>query len=507
MQEAATTTQPLLSRSAGNALTDTFGRRHTYLRLSLTERCNLRCTYCMPEEGVPLTPNDQLLTTNEILTLARLFVEQGVTKIRLTGGEPTVRPDLIDICSGIDQLRSQGLESIGITTNGIALKRKLPMLRSAGLDSLNISLDTMDKNMFEIMTRRRGFDNVLGSIQQALRLNFRSVKINCVVMRGINDDQVMDFVAYTQDHPITVRFIEYMPFDGNRWNKDKMIPYRELIDRIESRFGRLVKLSDDLNDTTKAYQVPGYHGKIGFITSMTDHFCGTCNRLRITADGSIKVCLFGQTEVSLRDMLRQGKDKNEVLASIGAAVQKKKRQHAVIIANRRWYSSCSDNNKRLTHTDPETGEARMVSVVDKSDTHREARAVGHILLPPTTYKLLKENEGMTKKGNVLGVAQIAGIQAAKATHQFIPLCHPLLLGYIDVKLRLARGDRVECETVVRCQGKTGVEMEALTATSMALLTVYDMCKASSKQMTIQGIRVVEKSGGKSGSWQWSDGDD
>lgn len=173
--------------------------------------------------------------------------------------------------------------------------------------------------------------------------------------------------------------------------------------------------------------------------------------------------------------------------------------------NKRWYSTSSrdkGDEARLTHTDPETGEARMVSVTDKKDTQREARAIGHILLPPQTFQLLQENACETSKGNVLTVAQIAGIQAAKSTSQLIPLCHPLMLGYIDVRLRLAKGDRVECESVVRCNGKTGVEMEALTATSVALLTVYDMCKASSKKMIIDGIRVVAKSGGKSGSWQW-----
>lgn len=175
------------------------------------------------------------------------------------------------------------------------------------------------------------------------------------------------------------------------------------------------------------------------------------------------------------------------------------------VFNKRWYSTSSrdkGDEARLTHTDPETGEARMVSVTDKKDTQREARAIGHILLPPQTFQLLQENACETSKGNVLTVAQIAGIQAAKSTSQLIPLCHPLMLGYIDVRLRLAKGDRVECESVVRCNGKTGVEMEALTATSVALLTVYDMCKASSKKMIIEGIRVVAKSGGKSGSWQW-----
>ncbi|ORY96779.1 hypothetical protein BCR43DRAFT_492261 [Syncephalastrum racemosum] len=490
-------------------LTDQFGRKHNYLRISLTEKCNLRCTYCMPAEGVPLTPSDKLLSTDEILRLARLFVNQGVDKIRLTGGEPTVRPDLLDIVRGLGNL---GVKSIGMTTNGVALKRKLPALREAGLDTLNISLDTLDRHMFEIMTRRRGFDLVINSIEHALQLGFRAVKLNCVVMRGVNDDQVLNFVAYTREHPVNVRFIEYMPFDGNRWNRDKLVPYRDLIHRIEAKYGSLVKLSDDPNDTTKAFRVPGYAGKIGFITSMTDHFCDTCNRLRITADGSIKVCLFGATELSLRDLMRQGVSDQDLLPYIGAAVQKKKRRHAgsssfsfpllmpalnaSLHPQARFYST---SKKTLTHTDPETGQARMVSVTDKAKTKREARARGCITMPTETLELLRQNENKSSKGNVLVVAQIAGIQAAKSTSQLIPLCHPLLLGHIGVELWITDAG-VECESVVQCKGETGVEMEALTATSVALLTVFDMCKAASKQMRIENIRVLEKSGGKSGHW-------
>ncbi|KAI8339451.1 hypothetical protein BC941DRAFT_372486 [Chlamydoabsidia padenii] len=318
-------------KAVSNHLVDTFDRQHNYLRISLTERCNLRCTYCMPEEGVPLTPSQQLLTTKEILTLAELFVRQGVTKIRLTGGEPTVRPDIINIIQGIGRLKAHGLQSLGMTTNGIALKRKLQDFYTYGLDALNISLDTLNPSMFQIMTRRNGFDKVMGSIEEAIRIGIPCIKINCVVMRGINDDQVLDFVALTKTMPVRVRFIEYMPFDGNRWKREKLIPYQELLDRIGSKVGTaLIKCQDDAHDTTKLYKVPGYLGSVGFITSMTDHFCHTCNRIRITADGNIKVCLFGNAEVSLRDILRKGGgySEQELLEVIGAAVKKKKKQHA-----------------------------------------------------------------------------------------------------------------------------------------------------------------------------------
>ncbi|KAI8352911.1 hypothetical protein BD560DRAFT_336895, partial [Blakeslea trispora] len=309
-------------------LTDTFDRQHNYLRISLTERCNLRCTYCMPEEGVPLSPDSQLLNTQEIIRLASLFVSQGVTKIRLTGGEPTVRPDIVSLVQSLGQLKQHGLQSLAMTSNGIALKRKLPALVQGGLDTLNISLDTLDPHLFQVMTRRKGFERVIEAIELAVKLDMSHVKINTVVMRGTNDRDVLDFVAYTKDHPVNVRFIEYMPFDGNRWHSDKLVPFKELVYRIESVYGQLDRLSDSPNDTTKHFAVPGYKGRIGFITSMTDHFCSTCNRLRITADGSIKVCLFGNTEVSLRDMLRQGKNDQELLDVIEVAVKKKKKQHA-----------------------------------------------------------------------------------------------------------------------------------------------------------------------------------
>ncbi|GAA5813854.1 hypothetical protein MFLAVUS_007341 [Mucor flavus] len=538
---ANTSTEPSTRPTTSNVLTDTYQRHHDYLRISITERCNLRCTYCMPEEGIQLSPSDNLLKKEEILHLAKLFVNQGVTKIRLTGGEPTVRPDIIELVQGLGALKQHGLKSLAMTSNGIALKRKLPALVEAGLDTLNVSLDTLDPHLFEIMTRRRGFDKVVGAIDEAVKLGMPHVKINTVVMRGINDQEVMNFAAYTKDRPVNVRFIEYMPFDGNKWNQNKLVPFKELINRIESMYGKLDKLNDGANDTTKHFQVPGYKGKLGFITSMTDHFCGTCNRLRITADGNIKVCLFGNTEVSLRDLIRQGKTDEELVEVISSAVKKKKKQHAgmfelasrknrpmILIGvvkqryssrtipayllsapamqwthQRAYYSSKTDPEEpRLTHTDPHTGEARMVSVTDKTPTKREAKAVGRIVLPNQAYKLLRDNQVHSMKGNVLTVAQIAGIQAAKATSNLIPLCHPLLLGLIDVRLWLDDEKRsVECESVVQTSGKTGVEMEALTATSVALLTVYDMCKAATKEMVIQDIRVVSKTGGKSGPWK------
>ncbi|KAF8923892.1 hypothetical protein BGZ58_002409, partial [Dissophora ornata] len=199
-------------RPFSKVLTDNFSRQHTYLRISLTEKCNLRCTYCMPAEGVELSPKDDILTTPEIIRLARLFVSEGVTKIRLTGGEPTVRKDITELVEQLGELQPLGLRTIAMTSNGIALRRKLPSLVSSGLNLLNLSLDTLDRFKFELMTRRKGFERVLETIDDALALGLDPVKVNCVVMRGTNDKEVLDFVEFTRNKKVDVRFIEYMPF-------------------------------------------------------------------------------------------------------------------------------------------------------------------------------------------------------------------------------------------------------------------------------------------------------
>lgn len=290
-------------------LTDTFHRQHSYLRISLTEKCNLRCVYCMPEEGVPLSAAASLLTTPEIVLLASTFVSQGVSKIRLTGGEPTVRPDIMSLMQQLGALRPHGLRELCITTNGVALHRKLEAMVDAGLTGVNLSLDTLDPWQFQIMTRRKGFDAVQRSIARIFELKRAGAgvkfKINCVVMRGINDREILDFVDLTRDKDVEVRFIEYMPFDGNKWSQGKMFSYAEMLDVIRERYPSLRKVQDHKNDTSKTWHIPGFAGRLGFVTSMTHNFCGSCNRLRITSDGNLKVCLFGNAEVSLRDIVRE----------------------------------------------------------------------------------------------------------------------------------------------------------------------------------------------------------
>ncbi|KAL2822368.1 hypothetical protein BDW59DRAFT_103370 [Aspergillus cavernicola] len=290
-------------------LTDTFNRQHDYLRISVTERCNLRCLYCMPEEGIELSPPSRLLTSPEIVYLSSMFVSQGVTKIRLTGGEPTVRKDIVPLMQSIGELRRDGLRELCLTTNGISLHRKLEPMVEAGLTGVNLSLDTLDPFQFQIMTRRKGFEAVMRSIDRIQELNKMGagikLKINCVVMRGLNEREIIPFVEMGRDSAIEVRFIEYMPFDGNKWSQGKMVSYQEMLALIREKYPTLEKVEGHKNDTSKTYQIPGFQGRVGFITSMTHNFCGTCNRLRITCDGNLKVCLFGNAEVSLRDIIRK----------------------------------------------------------------------------------------------------------------------------------------------------------------------------------------------------------
>lgn len=317
------------SRNPLPELVDSFKRKHDYLRISLTERCNLRCFYCMPSEGVQLSPAEHILTDDEIIHLATLFVRSGITKIRLTGGEPTIRKGLSTLIKRLDSLRSLGLTSIAMTSNGLALHRQLPNLVDSGLTHLNLSLDTLDPFKFEIMTRRLGHDAVLKTLGVALSCRgLQSVKLNVVVVKGLNDSEVLDFVNLTRDRDLWVRFIEFMPFSGNKWDRNKVVPSADLLAMIRKRHPSIEQVQTVPSDTARLWKVPGHKGGIGFISSMSDHFCSSCNRLRITADGKIKVCLFDPKEISLRDEMRRGANDTELLEVVRSAVWGKKEKHA-----------------------------------------------------------------------------------------------------------------------------------------------------------------------------------
>ncbi len=283
-------------------IVDSFNRVHDYLRISLTDSCNLRCFYCMPEEDYQSTPAAKLMQLSEIVSLATTFVKMGVTKIRLTGGEPLIRKDAAEIIMALASLPVE----LTLTTNATRLHLFKEVFRESGIRSVNVSLDTLDPVRFEMITRRRQFDLVMDNIQWLLQHNFH-VKINVVLMKGINDNEVNAFIRWTKDVPVHIRFIEFMPFDGNNWKNDKLVSMQEILDTVSQQFNWR-KLPDAAHDTAKKYNVSGHAGTFAIISTITSNFCGSCNRLRLTADGKMKNCLFSRQETDLLTALRNGQD-------------------------------------------------------------------------------------------------------------------------------------------------------------------------------------------------------
>jgi cyclic pyranopterin phosphate synthase len=283
-------------------LIDSFDRVHNYLRISLTDNCNLRCFYCMPEEDYEFTPHSRLMQPEEIESLAKLFVDNGVSKIRLTGGEPLVRKDAADIILRLAKLPVK----LTLTTNATRLHDFVDVLEEAKVSSLNISLDTLDPDKFNIITRRDSFKKVMDNINLMIARNFH-VKVNVVVMKGMNDHEINDFVAWTKKVPVHVRFIEFMPFEGNRWTSNQVFTWKEMLDEISRKYSP-VALKGDIHDTAKKYSIEGHKGTFAIISTMSSPFCAGCNRMRLTADGKMKNCLFSQEETDLLTALRKGDD-------------------------------------------------------------------------------------------------------------------------------------------------------------------------------------------------------
>ncbi|ETE65458.1 Molybdenum cofactor biosynthesis protein 1, partial [Ophiophagus hannah] len=534
-------------------LTDSFGRQHNYLRISLTEKCNLRCQYCMPEEGVQLTPKSELLSTQEIITLAGLFVKEGVDKI------PQLR-------------KLEGLKTISVTTNGINLARLLPRLKEAGLDAINISLDTLIPAKFEFIVRRKGFHKVMEGIHKALDLGYNPVKVRLFLTSNLE-------------------------LHGNKWNFKKMVSYKEMLDIIKQKWPDLKKLPCEEASSTAKVCLFGNSE-----VSLRDHLrCNASEEELIqiigTAVGRKKKQHAGmfnisqmknrpmilieatsrsfpllqdavQDQANLKDWgLRQGhcltlkeslfkhmgkKFKTNMFTghhalpgsysarqlasrisqaqlSSNCFLQKtlscslndkclwtgiplpKQASHVtrdicsrmVSQAEKGWRSlstaKCLGASDCLTHVDRE-GQVSMVDVGGKPDSERIAVACAVVHLGAKAFNLVQQNQ--IKKGDVLAVAQIAGIQGAKLTSQLIPLCHNVPLNLVEVTLSLdAEKHTITIQALCRTHGKTGVEMEALMAASLAALTVYDMCKAVSHDIIIKNVKLLSKQGGQRGDFK------
>ena len=296
---------------------DSYNRIHNYLRISLTDNCNLRCFYCMPEEDYEFTPASRLMQLHEIEALGKIFVGLGVNKIRLTGGEPLVRKDAKEIILALSKLPVK----LTLTTNATRLHEFTDTLEQANIKSLNISLDTLQSEKFQLVTRRDQFKLVYDNIQLMMSRGFH-VKVNMVVMKGLNENELNDFVEWTKHEPVHVRFIEFMPFTGNRWTSNKVFSYHEMLEVITAKY-QIVRLQDDKHDTAKGYQVPGHRGTFSVISTMSEPFCGDCNRMRLTADGKLKNCLISKAETDLLTTLRKGED---VIPLIHQCIQSKAKE-------------------------------------------------------------------------------------------------------------------------------------------------------------------------------------
>lgn len=305
-------------QESSNILTDSFGRHHSYLRISLTEKCNLRCTYCMPENGVVLSPKKQLMTTQEVIDIAQLFVKNGVTKIRLTGGEPLLRKDFPEIITALSKLPVH----LSLTTNAILVDRHIETFKKSNLKAINVSLDTLIPAKFNTITKRDQFNKAYDNIKLLLNHNF-NVKLNVVLIKGFNDDEIIDFINFTKNEHITVRFIEFMPFDGNNWDTSKIVSYKDILDKVEEFYSpsNVTMLTNEKNFTARNFKIKGFTGTFGIISTVTNPFCDSCNRIRLTANGKLKNCLFSTTET---DLLTPYRENQQIEPIIQAAIQKKK---------------------------------------------------------------------------------------------------------------------------------------------------------------------------------------
>ncbi len=306
-------------------LVDNWGRKHDYLRISLLEHCNLKCTYCAPVNGIAHRPSSEYMSRDELFTIAQTFVDLGVNKIRLTGGEPLVKKDFAAIALGLKEMNVK----MHLTTNGVLVDNHIDTLIKAGIQQINVSIDSLNPRQFDKITMTKNLlPKIIGNIRLLLSEGFQ-VKINAVSLKDFTEELAMDLILWTKKNPIDVRFIEFMPFDGNKWHLDKLLSQHMLMRLISQEYpiDTWSRISSHSSDTATKYRLPGFRGTIGFISTISNPFCGGCNRLRITADGKLKNCLFSSQEADLLGALREG---NDLLPLIASCVSNKKQRWAGI---------------------------------------------------------------------------------------------------------------------------------------------------------------------------------
>ena len=301
-------------------LTDNHGRRVNYLRLAVTDRCNLRCFYCMPEHGIDWLSRKELMSWEEMLRLCSIMVKSGIEKIRLTGGEPFARKNFMEFLTELAQL--EGLEEITLTTNGVLTAPYIPELKKLGIKSVNLSMDSLDRNRFFSITRRDELPAVLDTMHELLRHNI-AVKINAVVMEGKNTEDIIQLAELAKDLPVSVRYIEEMPFNGHEGYGGLSWDHIRILNTLKNRYPDIAKIPDPLYSTSYNYNIPGHKGNVGIIAAYTRSFCGTCNRIRVTPQGDMRTCLYGNSVLNVKDLLRNGYDDKAVQEEIINAIQQR----------------------------------------------------------------------------------------------------------------------------------------------------------------------------------------
>lgn len=310
---------------------DSYGRAIRDLRVSLTDRCNFRCFYCLPHGEPPIAPKEQMLSFEEIEYVCEIFVSLGIEKLRLTGGEPMLRRDIETIIRKLSRFKNAGLVDLAMTTNGYFLPERARSLKEAGLDRVTISVDSLKGDVFKRMTGVDVLEKVLAGIAAAKEAGLQPIKINAVIVRGHNEMEVADFAAFAREHDVKMRYIEFMPLDsGHEWSRTDVVSGKEIRERISERFP-LVKVDTARGSETSArYRfADGAPGEIGIIAPVTEPFCGACSRIRLTADGQIRTCLFSTVEHSLRDVVRSGASRAEIVEYIESVILKKEPRHFI----------------------------------------------------------------------------------------------------------------------------------------------------------------------------------
>lgn len=314
-----------------NILVDSYGRQIRDLRISITDRCNFRCFYCLPNGEPPLARKETILTFEEIAYISEIFVELGIEKIRLTGGEPLLRKDLEKLIEKISVLKESKLKDLALTTNGHTFAKRAKGLKLAGLDRVTISLDSLKRSNFEQITGVDKLDEVLEAIESARQNGFHPIKINAVIVRGHNEDELIDFAAFARQNAVSFRFIEFMPLDsGHDWKHEMVVSGKEIYETINQVFPLKLKETSRGSETAWKYQFDdGAKGEIGIIAPVTEMFCGQCSRIRLTADGQIRTCLFSTAEHNLRDVVRKAANRTEIIEFIKDVVFKKEPRHYI----------------------------------------------------------------------------------------------------------------------------------------------------------------------------------